>query len=112
MLGTNNFEMNIFARKIIAAKISLFVGAVVALISTSIGTVIGIVSGYYRKADFVLMRIIDGLLAFPSLLLALALVAALGGNLTNIIDRKSTRLNSSHVAISYAVFCSKKKSDS
>src|SRR5690625_2663836 len=85
MLGTNNFEMNIFARKIVAAKISLFVGAVVALISTSIGTVIGIVSGYYRKADFVLMRIIDGLLAFPSLLLALALVAALGGNLTNII---------------------------
>src|SRR5690625_682600 len=83
--GTDNFGRDIFARTIVAAKISLFVGAVVALISTSIGTVIGIVSGYYRKADFVLMRIIDGLLAFPSLLLALALVAALGGNLTNII---------------------------
>src|SRR5690625_2201379 len=110
--GTDNFGRDIFARTVVAAKISLIVGAVVAFISTCIGTIIGIVSGYYRKADFILMRMIDGLLAFPSLLLALALVAALGGNLTNIIDRKSTRLNSSHVAISYAVFCSKKKSDS
>src|SRR5690625_694169 len=83
--GTDNFGRDIFARTIVAAKISLFVGAVVALISTSIGTVVGIVSGYYRKADFVMMRIIDGLLAFPSLLLALALVAALGGSLMNII---------------------------
>lgn len=83
--GTDDFGRDIFARTIVAAKISLFVGAVVAIISSVIGTIIGIVSGYYRKADFVLMRIIDGLLAFPSLLLALALVAALGGSLMNII---------------------------
>lgn len=83
--GTDDFGRDIFGRTIVAAKVSLIVGSVVALISTSVGTVIGLLSGYYRKADFVIMRVIDGMLAFPSLLLALALVAALGGSLTNII---------------------------
>lgn len=83
--GTDDFGRSIFGRTIVAAKVSLLVGSVVALISTCIGTVVGLLSGYYKKADFLIMRIIDGMLAFPSLLLALALVAALGGSLTNII---------------------------
>src|SRR5699024_8105851 len=45
----------------------------------------GLIAGYYKKAEFIIMRIIDGMLAFPALLLALALVAALGGSVTNII---------------------------
>lgn len=83
--GTDDFGRDLFGRTIVAAKVSLLVGSVVALISTFIGTVVGLLSGYYRRADFAIMRIIDGMLAFPSFLLALALVAALGGSLTNII---------------------------
>lgn len=83
--GTDDFGRDLFGRTIVAMKVSLLVGGIVALVSTCIGTVIGLVSGYYRKADFLLMRMIDGMLAFPSLLLALALVAALGGSLVNII---------------------------
>src|SRR5690625_4536843 len=82
--GTDNFGRDIFARTIVAAKISLFVGAVVALISTSIGTVIGIVSGYYRKADFVWRRLIAGFLAFPYWFLLLPLLAVLAETLTII----------------------------
>lgn len=83
--GTDDFGRDIFGRTIVAAKVSLFIGIVVALLSTILGTIVGLLSGYYRKADFIIMRIIDGMLAFPSLLLALALVAALGGNMFNII---------------------------
>lgn len=83
--GTDDFGRDIFSRTIVAARVSLFIGAIVAIVSTIIGTIIGILAGYYRKADFMLMRFIDGLLAFPSLLLALALVAVLGGSMLNII---------------------------
>lgn len=83
--GTDDFGRDIFARTVVAAKVSLFVGIVVAVASTLLGTLIGLLSGYYRKADFLMMRVIDGMLAFPSLLLALALVAALGGSIVNII---------------------------
>lgn len=83
--GTDNFGRDIFARTIVAARVSLLVGAVVAVLSTVLGTITGLIAGYYKKADFLIMRIIDGMLAFPALLLALALVAALGGSVTNII---------------------------
>lgn len=83
--GTDDFGRDIFARTIVAARVSLLIGVIVAILSTVLGTITGLVSGYYRKADFIIMRIIDGMLAFPALLLALALVAALGGSITNII---------------------------
>ncbi|MFD1849794.1 ABC transporter permease [Oceanobacillus bengalensis] len=83
--GTDHFGRDIFAQTIVAARVSLIVGVTVALIATILGTITGLIAGYYKKADFIIMRIIDGMLAFPSLLLALALVAALGGSVTNII---------------------------
>lgn len=83
--GTDHFGRDIFALTIVAARISLLVGIVVALLATLLGTVTGLIAGYYKKADAIVMRIIDGMLAFPALLLALALVAALGGNVKNII---------------------------
>lgn len=83
--GTDHFGRDIFIRTIYAARVSLFVGVAVALFATVLGTITGLVAGYYHKADTVIMRIIDGMLAFPALLLALALVAALGGSVTNII---------------------------
>ncbi|MEH7225973.1 ABC transporter permease [Bacillus sp. JJ1566] len=83
--GTDHFGRDIFGQTVVAAQVSLLVGLIVALISTVLGTLTGLIAGYYKKADFLIMRIIDGMLAFPSLLLALALVAALGGSVTNII---------------------------
>lgn len=83
--GTDHFGRDVFARTIAAARVSLLVGGVVAVLSIVLGTITGLLAGYYKKADFLIMRIIDGMLAFPSLLLALALVAALGGSVTNIV---------------------------
>lgn len=83
--GTDHFGRDVFGLTIVAARVTLFVGFVVALLSTVLGTITGLIAGYYKKAEFIIMRIIDGMLAFPALLLALALVAALGGNVTNII---------------------------
>lgn len=83
--GTDHFGRDIFGLTIVAARVSLIVGASVACIATFLGTITGLISAYYKKVDFIMMRIIDGMLAFPSLLLALALVAALGGSMTNII---------------------------
>jgi peptide/nickel transport system permease protein len=57
----------------------------VAFFSVILGTICGLLSGYYKKVDAILMRVLDGVMSIPALLLALALVAALGGNMTNII---------------------------
>ncbi|WP_152657839.1 ABC transporter permease [Oceanobacillus sp. CFH 90083] len=83
--GTDHFGRDVFALTVVAARVSLTVGFTVAVLATVLGTITGLIAGYYKKADFIIMRIIDGMLAFPSLLLALALVAALGGSVTNII---------------------------
>jgi peptide/nickel transport system permease protein len=84
--GTDEFGRSMLARVIYGARVSLFTGLLPVVVGGSIGTLIGLVAGYYRgRVDAVLMRAMDVLLAFPSLLLALAVVGALGPGLRNAV---------------------------
>ena len=67
------------------SKTSLYVGASVALLVTITGVTLGVLVGYNRVADNIVMRFMDGMMSFPTLILALALVATLGSSLTNVI---------------------------
>lgn len=84
MLGTDAVGRDILSRLIYGARFSLFIGLVVVTLSVVSGVLIGLVAGYFRgKVDTFIMRIMDIILAFPSLLLALVLVAVLGPGLVN-----------------------------
>lgn len=84
--GTDNFGRDIFTRIIHGMGLTLKVGFLSVAIGGSIGVVFGIVSGYYGgKIDTIIMRVMDVLLAFPGILLALAIVSVLGGSLQNVI---------------------------
>lgn len=84
--GTDNFGRDIFTRIIYGTKLTLTVGFLSVLIGGVLGVVLGIVAGYYGGLiDTLTMRIMDILLAFPGILLALAIVSVLGGSLINVI---------------------------
>lgn len=84
-LGTDNFGRDVLTRILYGARTSLIVGTVPSLISLLIGTLMGIVSGYLGgRTDFVIMRLADMMIAFPSLLLAMVVMYTLGANLLNI----------------------------
>ncbi|MBB4218309.1 MULTISPECIES: ABC transporter permease subunit [Rhizobium] len=83
-LGTDAVGRDILSRLIYGARFSLFIGVVVVTLSVICGVLIGLIAGYFRgKVDTAIMRLMDIILAFPSLLLALVLVAVLGPGLTN-----------------------------
>ncbi len=83
LFGTDNFGRDILSRVIASGRISLVIGLAVMALSTLAGTLAGLLTGYYRRVDAILMRILDGLMAFPAILLAIALVAALGASAQN-----------------------------
>lgn len=85
LLGTDELGRDVLSRIIYGARISLTIGLVPTLISMVIGTVLGLIAGYYGgKADFIIMRFADVMLAFPSLLLAMVVMYTMGGGLVNI----------------------------
>ncbi len=84
LLGTDPVGRDILSRLIYGAQYSLFIGVFVTTLSLTTGILIGVIAGYYRGwLDTLIMRLMDIILAFPSLLLALVLVAILGPSLTN-----------------------------
>ena len=84
LLGTDAVGRDILSRLIMGSRFSLFVGVVVVTVALAGGIILGLIAGYYGgKVDTVIMRIMDIILAFPSLLLALVMVAVLGPGLIN-----------------------------
>jgi len=83
--GTDEFGRDIFSRMLYAGRLSLSVGAAVVLLSSLIGVTLGLLAGFFKRLDTPIARLIDAMMAFPDILLAIALVAALGPSLMTVI---------------------------
>lgn len=85
LLGTDELGRDIFTRVLYAGRTSLAVAFSVVVVASIIGIALGLVAGYFRKADAPVSRVIDAMMAFPDILLAIALVAALGASAFNVV---------------------------
>lgn len=84
--GTDHHGRDILSRIIFGMRITLLIGFLSVIIGAFFGVILGLISGYYgKKTDAIIMRSMDVLLAFPGILLALAIVSVLGGSLVNVI---------------------------
>jgi peptide/nickel transport system permease protein len=83
--GTDELGRDVFSRVIFGARYSLLIGALVVLISMVCGVLLGLAAGFFRRLDGPVMRLVDAMMSFPDILLAIALVAVLGASMSNVI---------------------------
>jgi len=84
-LGSDNFGRDIFTRVLYGARVSLWIGLVVSILSGIVGATIGVVAAQFRRLDAPIMRLMDALMSFPAILLALGITAALGPRMESVI---------------------------
>lgn len=85
LLGTDNYGRDLYSRVLIGGRVSLLIGIGAAVVSVLIGLAIGMVAGFFRMLDGPVMRVMDALMAIPSILLAIALVALNGPSIGSVI---------------------------
>jgi len=85
LFGTDNFGRSVYSRTVYGAQISLLVGITVAAISVVFGLTVGMLAGFHRHLDNVLMRVMDGVMSIPAILLAIALASITGGGIAAVI---------------------------
>jgi peptide/nickel transport system permease protein len=85
IFGTDNFGRSLWSRVVWGAQLSMTIGASVVALNAVFGTLIGAAAGYFRKLDNALMRVNDALMAFPAILLAIAVTSVLGPSTLNVI---------------------------
>jgi peptide/nickel transport system permease protein len=83
--GTDGLGRDVFSRTVWGGRVSMMVGLSVSIAATFLGVILGMLAGFVRWADGIIMRIMDGLMAIPSILLAIALMALIQGSLTTVI---------------------------
>jgi len=85
LMGSDSLGRDIWSRTLYGARISITIGIAVALLALTLGMLIGLLAGYFRAIDSLVMRLMDGLMAIPGILFAISLVALFGGTVTTVV---------------------------